>query len=278
MVLGMNIFTSFFVLLLLLSKNVPSATDRIPLIGGYYCLNMVMIATSTCACTVVVHIFFRGTGKIPYLIRKIFLDFLAKLFCMVPPAALPAPQSTLAKKELQVPILQNQQPGQVSITTSCVENGLLKHQVNRENEILNCPPFKHDETSPIKSSQQCNESKQASKSNTAQLSQSSNNININPILINSQNQHAISYHSNLQNIQTQQQQMNNELNLTLNLIENDIKEIRDYLRHTRKKLENTDAKAKQTNEWKQVALVLDRALFYCYCIAIVVSLALMFPR
>ena len=92
MVLGMNIFTAFFVLLLLLSKNVPSATDAIPLIGLYYCLNMVMIATSTVCCTVVVHIFFRGQDQVPWLLRKIFLEFLARIFCMRKPPVLPAPQ------------------------------------------------------------------------------------------------------------------------------------------------------------------------------------------
>lgn len=74
------------------------------------------------------------------------------------------------------------------------------------------------------------------------------------------------------------QQLSTELNLSFNLIENDIKEIRDYLRHTRKKLENTDARVKQTNEWKQVALVLDRTLFFIYIIAIIVSVIAMFPR
>lgn len=74
------------------------------------------------------------------------------------------------------------------------------------------------------------------------------------------------------------QQIGTELNMSFNLIENDIKEIRDYLRHTRKKLESTDAKAKQTNEWKQVALVLDRTLFFIYIIAIIVSVIAMFPR
>lgn len=74
------------------------------------------------------------------------------------------------------------------------------------------------------------------------------------------------------------QQLSTELNLSFNLIENDIKEIRDYLRHTRKKLEITDAKTKQTNEWKQVALVLDRTLFFIYIIAIIVSVIAMFPR
>lgn len=83
-----------------------------------------------------------------------------------------------------------------------------------------------------------------------------------------------------QHIHSHQQnnQLNNDLNLSFNLIENDIKEIRDYLRHTRKKLETTDAKVKQTNEWKQVALVLDRTLFFIYVIAIFVSFPLIIPR
>ena len=66
--------------------------------------------------------------------------------------------------------------------------------------------------------------------------------------------------------------------MSFNLIENDIKEIRDYLRHTRKKLENNDSKSKQTNDWKQIALVLDRSLFFLYLIAIFVSLAIMFNK
>lgn len=69
----------------------------------------------------------------------------------------------------------------------------------------------------------------------------------------------------------QSKHLNSELNLSFNLIENDIKEIRDYLRHTRKKLETTDSKTKQNNEWKQVALVLDRALFFLYIIANIVA-------
>ena len=257
-----------------------------------------MIATSTCACTVVVHIFFRGTGKIPYIIRKIFLEFLAKLFCMVPSVALPAPQTTIAKKEIQVPLLHSQQQQKSAFTAyatmpaSSIENGNLPHQINRLNDMENSQAFKHDEISPIKNSQISNDNKQITKSCTHlnQIS-SMSNTNVLPtidqtsnnVMHHSQNliqkQYSLSYH-NHQNVQhqQQQQQLSNELNLTLNLIENDIKEIRDYLRHTRKKLETSDAKSKQTNEWKQVALVLDRALFFCYCIAIVVSLALMFPR
>ena len=79
-------------------------------------------------------------------------------------------------------------------------------------------------------------------------------------------------------VHQQSKQLNSELNLSFNLIENDIKEIRDYLRHTKKKLETTDSKTKHTKEWKQVALVLDRTLFYLYILANIVSFSVMFNK
>lgn len=295
MVLGMNIFTSFFVLLLLLSKNVPSAADRIPLIGAYYCLNMIMIATSTCACTVVVHIFFRGNGRVPLLIRRVFLEYLAKLYCMVPPPTLPQ-NSTIGdkKKELiQSPVQQimQAQPQSASqptqqtpliMTTICPPNNLVQsngnliHQINRvstpntNSQSYSYIQFSSNDKINKQNSPLSNENKHLSKTCAQLNSFPKENTNL-----NHHYHHTLPYHNQYNH---QAQSLNNELNLAFNLIENDIKEIRDYLRHTRKKLETTDSKTKQTNEWKQVALVLDRTLFFMYCIAIVVSLALMFPR
>ena len=303
MVLGMNIFTSFFVLLLLLSKNVPSATDKIPLIGGYYCLNMVMIATSTCACTVVVHIFFRGQGRVPYILGKIFLEFLARIFCMITPPVLPPapPPSSQAKKTGAI----NQQPATIitSVNNPANQsNGNLMHHINRMPTL----PTSNNRLAQL----QANSISCSALNNTEELAQLINNNSQPPNMLpmgfnaigdmsdeiklhqslpyNTQTlpshskspYHAIYQPQPVQHVHTHQQslQLNNELSLSFNLIENDIKEIRDYLRHTRKKFETTDAKGKQTNEWKQVALVLDRTLFFIYIIASIVSVTLMFPR
>ena len=46
------------------------------LVGAYYCLNMGMIATSTFLCTIVVHIYFRGKGPMPTILRKVRLPLL----------------------------------------------------------------------------------------------------------------------------------------------------------------------------------------------------------
>jgi hypothetical protein len=46
---------------------------HIKYLGAYYCLNMGMIATSTFLCSIVVHIYFRGSGPMPTVLRKVCL-------------------------------------------------------------------------------------------------------------------------------------------------------------------------------------------------------------
>ena len=92
-----------------------------------------------------------------------------------------------------------------------------------------------------------------------------------------------SHHSHHQQQQqesslTQQIQQQISASITFMTVESDLKEIRDFLRTTRKRMEDKEAKAKTVNDWKQVALVLDRTFFFIYLTAIVISLAAMFPR
>ncbi|CAL1545668.1 unnamed protein product [Lymnaea stagnalis] len=83
MQLGMNIFVAFFVLLLLLAESTPPAASSIPLIGAYYCLNMILITLSTMLSAVVVNMYFHGPGtKVPRLFRRLMLDIFARVFCM----------------------------------------------------------------------------------------------------------------------------------------------------------------------------------------------------
>ncbi|ELU16494.1 hypothetical protein CAPTEDRAFT_218891 [Capitella teleta] len=84
MVLGMNIFVAFFVLLLLLAESTPPAASSIPLIGAYYCLNMIMITLSTFLSVIVINLYFRGDKKstVPRWLKTLFIDFLARVMCM----------------------------------------------------------------------------------------------------------------------------------------------------------------------------------------------------
>jgi hypothetical protein len=71
--LGMNIFSGFFLLLLLLAELVPTSTNEIPYIAIYFSLNMVMIALSVVLCTVVIHIYFRADKfhRMPPFLKKV---------------------------------------------------------------------------------------------------------------------------------------------------------------------------------------------------------------
>uniref|UniRef100_A0A1I8F2P7 Fibrinogen C-terminal domain-containing protein n=1 Tax=Macrostomum lignano TaxID=282301 RepID=A0A1I8F2P7_9PLAT len=60
MLLGMSIFVAFFILLLLLAELIPSAVEAFPLIGCYYCVNMVMITVSTFLVSIIVNLHFNN--------------------------------------------------------------------------------------------------------------------------------------------------------------------------------------------------------------------------
>ncbi|THD23317.1 Neuronal acetylcholine receptor subunit alpha-7 [Fasciola hepatica] len=73
MVLGMNIFVAFFLLLLLLADSTPQASTSVPYIGYYYCLNMILITLSSFLSVIVINLYFRGDrrNRVPHCIRII---------------------------------------------------------------------------------------------------------------------------------------------------------------------------------------------------------------
>lgn len=61
-------------------------------------------------------------------------------------------------------------------------------------------------------------------------------------------------------------------------MENDVREIRRFIKTLIYKQKSEESLEKIRGEWRAVALVMDRAFFYLYTLSIVVSLATMFPR
>ncbi|CAF1183814.1 unnamed protein product [Adineta steineri] len=244
LVLGMNIFTSFFVLLLLLYKNMPSNAEHIPRIGAYYCLNMGMIATSTFLCTIVVHIYFRGHGPMPTILRKIFLEWLAPFFLMVP--------HTNAYQQHAVNGLVP------PIKATCDGDKFEKFELLKER-------FKSvgDKRTVATTNDDSLETLEMMNDHNYQHQQ--------------QQQHH-HHHVSQENSIAQQIQQQISASITFMTVESDLKEIRDFLRTTRKRMEDKEAKAKTVNDWKQVALVLDRTFFFIYLSAIIICLVVMFPR
>uniref|UniRef100_A0A2C9K3Z8 Uncharacterized protein n=1 Tax=Biomphalaria glabrata TaxID=6526 RepID=A0A2C9K3Z8_BIOGL len=82
--LGMNIFLAFFVLLLLLAESTPKAASTIPLIGAYFCMNMIMITLSEVLACVVANMHFRGVriNRVPKCLRVFMINFMARVLCV----------------------------------------------------------------------------------------------------------------------------------------------------------------------------------------------------
>ncbi|XP_060602422.1 neuronal acetylcholine receptor subunit alpha-10-like isoform X2 [Ruditapes philippinarum] len=83
MSLGMSIYMAFFVLLLMFEANMPPASDGVPILGTYYCLNMILITCSTFLNVFVVNLSYYGArSPVPKLLRNVMFRFFARGMCM----------------------------------------------------------------------------------------------------------------------------------------------------------------------------------------------------
>jgi len=185
---------------------------------------MVVVAVTAVLATIVIHIYVRGDRRqgIPPSIRRIFLQYLAPFYFMVPkkPSSLPSTVSSRYGPPSPGALLL---PEQIFLT-----------------------PHYHEEEFSKK------------------------------LKLLKQRFHE--FHRQQQDVDGDNSITNetmSELSLSLRSIENDLKEVRDYLRHMKKKIENTDQSNKNADEWKQVALVLDRTFFVAYFLWFGISLLLM---
>ncbi|KAM7541968.1 hypothetical protein Aperf_G00000015684 [Anoplocephala perfoliata] len=112
MMLGMNIFVSFFLLLLLLAGQTPNAVKEFPLIGAFFCLNMIMVTLSTFHAAFVIHFHFRGArnGPLPAILHRIIIEGMGRLMLVRQSIPFPEEKKTLSHV--------------VSLTTSGVVTGL----------------------------------------------------------------------------------------------------------------------------------------------------------
>ena len=228
-----NIIISYYRIYILLSISGGGGT---PQIGYYYCVNMVVVSVTAVLATIVIHIYIRGDRRqgVPPFIRRLFLQSLARLYCMAP------------KKSPNT-------PGAISTRYGSPTPGALLLP-----EQIFLTPHYHEEEFSKK--------------------------------LKLLKQRFQEFHRQQQQQQQQQKKhnspgsnaMTNEtiaaLSVNLRSIENDLKEIRDYLRHMKKKMEDNAQSSKTADEWKQVALVLDRTFFFAYCCWLVLSLIIMFPK
>ncbi|CAF3280029.1 unnamed protein product [Rotaria socialis] len=228
MILTVSIFSGLFLLLLLLAESVPGGGGT-PNIGYYYCVNMVVVSVTAVLATTVIHIYVRGDCRqgVPLVIRRIFLQELARLYCMAPKKS--APPSDTTSSRYGPP-----SPGAILLP----EHIFLTHHFHEEEFSKKLKLLK----------QRFNEYHRQ------------------------QQQHGGIEENSITN------ETMTALSLNLRSIENDLKEVRDYLRHMKKKVENSEQSNKDADDWKQVALVLDRTFFFAYFLWFMISVFVIFPK
>jgi len=191
---------------------------------------MVVVSVTAVLATIVIHIYVRGDRRqgIPPTIRRFFLQYLARLYCMIP-----KPPPSL--------------PGSVSSRYGPPSPGALL----LPEQIFLTPHYHEEEfTKKLKLLKQRFEEFHRQQQQREDLTDENSITN----------------------------ETMSALSVNLRSIENDLKEVRDYLRHMKKKIENTDRSNKNADDWKKVALVLDRTFFFAYCFWLVISLIVMFPK
>ncbi|KAI8517064.1 hypothetical protein Bbelb_056450 [Branchiostoma belcheri] len=79
----MTILLALVVFLQLVSESLPKTSDNIPLIGKFFAGTIFLLGLTAMANIIILHLYYRrpGSKEVPQIIRKIFLVYLAKIFC-----------------------------------------------------------------------------------------------------------------------------------------------------------------------------------------------------
>ncbi|OAF68054.1 hypothetical protein A3Q56_04206 [Intoshia linei] len=84
MILGMNLFVAYFVLLMLLADHTPISSNSVPIIGIYFCLNMVLITLSNFLSIMVINLYLMNNVYFTYMpkfVETIFIKILGQYLC-----------------------------------------------------------------------------------------------------------------------------------------------------------------------------------------------------
>ncbi|CAH8658971.1 unnamed protein product [Heterobilharzia americana] len=255
MMLGMNIFVAFFVLLLLLAESTPSAVKNFPLIGVYFCLNMIMITLSTFLATLVIHLYFRGdrNGSVPFFLRRIVIEGIGRLTMVRQRIPLP---------EMKKPIrpIATKPPKKIQISSS--------HRLHGEEYLGNaagnwfgpndrrsgsgCPSHfdSYPMTAPIKGVPQI----------PGNLGQALPKLSTNEA-------GDTVYHEESPSVWS-----------STTTLERDVRELKKYVKMLVNRQKETARKSLVAMEWRTLAIVLDRLFFFIYITTIVIAVVVSVPR
>ena len=101
--LSISVLLALIVFLLLIPSLIPPTSKTIPLIGRYMLFTMAMVSLSILATVVTINVHFRSitTHEMPQWLKKWFLQWLPRAFCMERPDGKKERKEKMMKKKLQ---------------------------------------------------------------------------------------------------------------------------------------------------------------------------------
>ncbi|THD23045.1 Neuronal acetylcholine receptor subunit alpha 4 [Fasciola hepatica] len=238
MMLGINIFVAFFVLLLLLAESMPTAVKNFPLIGVFFCLNMVMITLSTYLATVSVNLFYRGQAgrPLPIWVRRFFIDGCGRMVWLrqyIPLADIKRTGSVEAGKT----------SGEISIRTSTVTGSSAVLRVKEERSNLGM---------------------QVRKRKNSSVSQKYPQMRVKQIV-------SLNAETASLSVEDQRDSVENLIHV-MRPIHGDARQVSEDISCFHLRQKTTSEREAIAMEWRTLALVVDRLFFILYLIIMGVSL------
>ncbi|KAH8868534.1 Neuronal acetylcholine receptor subunit alpha-7 [Schistosoma japonicum] len=288
MMLGMNIFVAFFVLLLLLAESTPSAVKNFPLIGVFFCLNMIMITLSTFLATMVIHLYFRGDrkGAVPLFLRRIIIEGIGRLTLVrqrIPLSDMNLKRNVSTKCHKTTPISQIR-----SVKCKQDSQNTCQNRRNRCSRSGLFPPFEEFVGHPACEGQYM-ESVNGNWFGSTEFQahqrycrNSYSHMSRAPSKVSHEIPEMAQQNMNYDNGTKQYSfgMINYEaenLNSTSTL-ERDVKELKKYVKMVVNRQKETAHKSLIAMEWRTLAIVLDRLFFFIYVTTILIAVVVSVPH
>ncbi|XP_018655209.1 putative nachr subunit [Schistosoma mansoni] len=279
---GMNIFVAFFVLLLLLAESTPSAVKNFPLIGVFFCLNMIMITLSTFLATMVIHLYFRGDrkGAVPYFLRRIIIEGIGRLTLVrqrIPLSDVKNSKRNVFAKYHKKTLISQISPAKTK--QACQNRYFGGGFFPQCNDPVNHPAcgdqYLENITTNWSGSTEFQTLKEYSGKSCPHMMRTS-------IKVNNQIPEI------LQQIMHNDNQINNYPFRTINYdesegfnstttLERDVRELKKYVKIVVNRQKETIHKSLIAMEWRTLAIVLDRLFFFIYITTILIAVVVSVP-
>nr|QQY02588.1 acetylcholine-gated chlorid channel-2 [Cryptocotyle lingua] len=294
MLLSMNIFVSFFLLLKILAMSTPSASTIVPFLGYFYCLNMLLLSISTFLSTLIInlHTYSHKRGPVPPWMVKVVCLFSTPLSiprpegCDEPSEKLSSIQAKLQKAQKFAGIPNHSpayggyplQPMNAMQTTTEQQGGFPRFKQLMYSQGVPAGCWNRDTMTQLDAYLR----EQVQSSQNIKWSQHSTPEMLLDQLPGRTAGNAQEQQSNDSSGSNRRQQLWQQADKSRRAtmqIHTSLSHLRDAFKNLMEKISKKDALAKRARDWRLVVMTIDRLFFWFYLMVVIgAGCYLLIPR